>query len=313
MTFPAKKRYLASKTAQTGSIGVVAEHVDNRAWYREFLGEVRTSVAKGELKDAGTDTRGYDAKAKKVFEQSVAQLYDIFAESASKGLKISRQQIDEMQSAVFIGQEGIDKGFADGFATLNDLVDKYNNTEVFTTPVRPAFSKIQSEEKRMDRTQYKAEHPDEYQAIVKAAGDEREAAVKQTYIDQGKAQGIIDERNRMVAIDALCLPPDFSAKAKSEGWQPEIAAKNYLLAEAENRKDIAGKIENGLQDAVSTDAPDPPKQPENEAKDPVKEFNALVQAKVDAGAKRTDAIKAVAKANPELHREYVNSQKRGGN
>jgi hypothetical protein len=43
-------------------------------------GEIRTSVAKGELKDAGTDVRAYDEKAKKVFEESVAKLYDIFGQ-----------------------------------------------------------------------------------------------------------------------------------------------------------------------------------------------------------------------------------------
>jgi ClpP class serine protease len=313
MTFPAKKRYLASKTAQTGSIGVVAEHVDNRTWYKEFLGEVRTSVAKGELKDAGTDTRGFDAKAKKVFEQQVSKLYDIFAESASKGLKIPRQTIDEMQSDVFIGQEGIDKGFADGFANLNDLVDKYNKTEVFTTPVRPAFSNVHTEQKLMDKTQFKAEHPDEYQAIVKTAGDEREAAIKQTYIDQGKATGMLDERNRMNSIDALCLPPEFAAKAKSEGWTAEESAKAYLMAEAEKRKSIAGKIEGGLQDAVSTDVPPPPTKPEDEASDPIKQFNAEVsKTMAETGKQRGESMKIVKNAKPELHTAWVEAINKGG-
>jgi ClpP class serine protease len=313
MTFPAKRRYLASKTAQTGSIGIVAEHVDNRTWYKEFLGEVRTSVAKGDLKDAGTDTRGFDAKAKKVFEQQVAKLYDIFAESASKGLKIPRQTIDEMQSGVFIGQEGIDKGFADGFATLNDLIDKYNKTEVFTMPVRPAFSNIQTEEKRMDKTQFKAESPDEYKAIVKAAGDEREAAVKQTYIDQGKAQGAIEERNRMNAIDELRFPAEFSAQAKKEGWQPEQAAYNYQKLDAENRKDIASKIEGGLKDGVSTDAPPAPSKPEGEASDPIKQFKAEVaKTMAETGKQEGEAMKIVKNAKPELHAAWVEAINQGG-
>jgi ClpP class serine protease len=317
MTFPAKKRYIASKTAQTGSIGVVAEHVDNRVWYREFLGEIRTSVAKGDLKDAGTDTRGFDAKAKKVFEQQVAKLYDIFAESASKGLKIPRKTIDEMQSGVFIGQEGIDKGFADGFATLNDLVDKYNKAEIFTTPVRPAFSNVHTEKKLMDRTQYKAEHPDEYKAIVKTAGDEREAAVKQTYIDQGeksgKAAGILAERARISDIQAYKLPKDFTEKAISEGWPATEAADKYLKADAENRKDISKKMEDGLKDGVSTDAPDPPSKPEDEASDPVKQFNAEVaKTMAETGKREGEAMKIVKTAKPELHAAWVEAINKGG-
>lgn len=305
MSFPAKERYLVSKTAQTGSIGVVAEHINNIAWYREMWGEVRTSVAKGEMKDAGTDTRPYDAKAKEVFENSVSKLYDIFAESASVGLGKSIESIEAQESRVYIGQDGIDQGFADGFATLDSLIEKYNNEGSFSTPGRPAFSNIQSEEKRMDKNQFKAEHPDVYKQI----GDEREAAVKQQYVDEGEAKGIILERKRMNDIDALSLPPEFAAKAKKEDWTAEQTASKYLLADAEKRKNISENMQEDLQEAVETDAPEMPKQ--EEAKNPATEFEAKVQEKVNSGMKRTVAIVAAAKENPELHQNYVNAQ-RGG-
>jgi len=52
-------------------------------------------------------------------------------------------------------------------------------------PGRPAFSNIHNEVKSMDINKLKAEHQDVYQAIKKEGGDEREAAIKQTFIDQG--------------------------------------------------------------------------------------------------------------------------------
>jgi ClpP class serine protease len=306
MTFPAEQRFLASKTAQTGSIGVVAEHVNNIAWYREMWGEIRTSVAKGELKDAGTDVRAYDEKAKKVFEESVAKLYDIFANEAARGLSLTREQVDAQQSQVFIGTDGITEGFADGFATLSDLITQAKTESFFSTPGRPAFSNIQTEDKRMDINQLKAEHPDVYQAALDDGKKLGLEASKETHTAEGQAAGILLERKRMNDIDALSLPPEFAAKAKQSSESAEHWAAEYLKAEHAKRKETAADMESDLNDGLDSDAPTPPKEPDGEeATDPVKDYKAAVQVKVDAGAKRTDAIKAVANENPELHQSYL--------
>jgi len=305
MTFPASKRYLASKTAQTGSIGVVAEHVDNRVWYQEYLGEVRTSVAKGDYKDAGTDTRGYDSKAKEIFESAVSDLYDIFAESAAVGLGITREKIDAMQSRVFIGQEGINQGFADGFATLNELIEQSQNERVFPTPERPAFSTHTQENKRMDINQLKAEHPDVYQAAVALGKAEGSEASKETHQAEGTAAGVLLERKRMNDIDALGLPADFAKSAKESDMSAEQTASSYLIAEAAKKKEVAAGMESDIPKPLASDTPADVTEPEGDVKDPEKDFKAAVDVKTAAGMKRTDAIKAVAKESPELHQSYV--------
>jgi signal peptide peptidase SppA len=310
MTFPAHERYLASKTAQTGSIGVVTQHIDNTEWYKMW-GEERTSIAKGAFKDAGTDIRGYDDKAKIVFENAVSKLYDIFVDSASTGLNRSKEAIEAQESRVYIGQDGIDQGFADGFASLNELIETHNNNTLLM-PERPAFSNIQSEE-RMDRNQYKAEHPGEFQAICKTAGDEREAAVKQTYIEQGEASGILKERARMNAIDELCMSPEFTAKAKKEDWSAEKSASEYLKAEAGKREEIKTNIEGDLNDPLVSDSPDMPKKPETEVKNPVAEYEAAVMKAMDGGKlTRGQAMKMVKTSNPELHASFIEAQNQGG-
>jgi hypothetical protein len=96
------------------------------------------------------------------------------------------------------------------------------------------------------------------------------------------------------------------SKAKAEGWSPEKTAFEYQKTESAKKKEIAENMESDLNDGLESDAPPPPKKPEGEqATDPVKDFKAAVQAKVDGGAKRTDAIKAVANENPELHQSYL--------
>jgi ClpP class serine protease len=306
MTFPAHERYLASKTAQTGSIGVVTQHIDNQEWYK-LWGEKRTSIAKGKLKDAGTDVRAYDEKAKEVFESAVSKLHGIFVTAAAEGLNKSFDFIAAQESAVYIGDDSFNQGFADGFKTLNELIEDHNS---ISPPERPAFYKIQNEV-QMDINQLKADHPDVYQAAIKKGGDEREEAIKQTYIDQGEASGVLKERARMNAIDELCMSPEFTAKAKKESWSAEKSAAEYLKAEAGKKEEIKTNMEKDLNEPLASDSPDMPEKPETKAEDPKQEFEAKVQEKVETGMKRTDAIKAAIKTNPELHQSYIKAIQKG--
>lgn len=313
MTFPASKRYLASKTAQTGSIGVVTQHVDNREWYKMW-GEVRTSIAKGNLKDAGTDTRGFDEKAKQVFNNAVSKLYDVFADEASTGLGLSREKIDSMDSAVFIGQDGIDNGFADGFASLNELIEQHNNT-FFSTPGRPAFSNIHNEVKSMDINKLKAEHQDVYQAIKKEGGDERETAMKQTFIDQGESMGQIKERKRSAEIKALALPgqDELTAKMIEDGTPAAEAAGKFLADQKAKLETQKTNMESDVNDPLASNSPDLPEKPETEAKNPAVEYEAAVTKAQDGGkVSRGQAMKIVKASNPKLHASFIEASNQGG-
>lgn len=310
MTFPAKKRYIASKTAQTGSIGVVSQHVDNRAWYKEFWGEVRTSVAKGDLKDAGTDVRGYDKKAQEVFEPAVNKLYGIFADEAAKWLNKTREQIDAQRSQVYIGDEGITEGLVDGFATLDELIEMANSSSsVFPPSARPTI-KTHSGDNRMDQNQFKTEYPDVHQETINAGKE----SGKETYIDQGKALGVIEERNRMTSIDALALPGQekLAVELKESGANAEEAAVKFLSAQRETLSSAKSGMEGEINEPLASDVPKPAESPEETVSDPVKEFNAAVAEKESGGKmSKGAAVQEVAKENPELHQSYVNALKGG--
>jgi ClpP class serine protease len=319
MTFPAKQRFLASKTAQTGSIGVVSQHIDNRIWYQEYMGEVRTSVAKGDMKDAGTDVRGFDDKAKEVFESAVNKLYDTFANEAVLGLGLTRERIDSQQSRVFIGDEGIENGFADGFMSLDELIERSKMSQVFSTPERPAFSKNPMEVNSMDINKLEAEYPDVYKAAVdrgKALGLEES---KEMHTEEGRKLGMSDERKRISEINAAAIPgqENLTKELIESGATADFAVKLLAAGKsdipAKSGKDMKSQIEGELQDGLESDTPEDAKQPETDAKDPGKDFEAAVKDKVDGGMKRTDAIKEVANSNPELHQKYLNALNGGKN
>ncbi len=316
LTFPAKERYLLGKTAETGSIGVIATHVDNRIWYKDFMGEVRTTVAKGEYKDAGTDTRAYDEKAKLIFEETVSKLHSIFIDSAAKGLGKSPDEITAQQSKVYIGQDGIDAGFAQGFSTLNQLIEKYNtSTTFFSTPGRPAFSNIQQEANSMDINKLKAEFPDVYQAVIDEGKKLGLEASKETHYSEGKAAGALEERKRMSAIDALALPGQekLATELKKNGTSEGEAAVKFLAAQKETLVKMKTGIESDLEDPVVTDVPAPPKKPEGEQViNPVDEYKAEVAKLIGDGKTEGQAMKIVKTSKPELHQNYIDAVNKRG-
>ena len=254
MTFPAEKRYLASKTAQTGSIGVVSQHIDDREWYKMF-GEVRTSIAKGDFKDAGTNVRAYDEKAKIVFEDVVSKLYDIFADSAAVGLGLSREKIDEMESRVYIGQDGIDKGFADGFSTLPELIEKYN---ISSPSGIPAFLE-HIEVKSMNAEKLETDFPKEIASIRKTAHELGKIEGKAEHAGDMES-GIKSERKRALDIRALSQPgcEPLIEQMINDGILANEAARIILTHITEKRELSKKNIETGLNHAISTDAPETP-------------------------------------------------------
>ena len=159
----------------------------------------------------------------------------------------------------------------------------------------------------MDIKKLKAEHPDVYQAVLdegKAKGIE---ASKELHIAEGKAAGILAERNRIASIDALSLPRDFAAKAKSEDWTPEHAAIEYLRAEAEKRKSISAKMQADISQPLESNAPVEVEAPKAQKPDAKAEFEGKIAELTKAGMKRTEAMRAAAKANPELHQQWINA------
>lgn len=272
LSFPAKKRYISSLTNQLGSIGVVATHIDEREWFKNYMGEVRTSVAKGEMKDAGSSTRSYDAKAKKAFTEAVDTLYNVFVDTAEASLNLTRQQIIDQKSAVFIGQDAIDQGLADGIASISDLIEQSNNVALSPPPVQPAFENHEQEIEIMDIEKLKAEHPEVYQALIdqgKAEGGKEKETAAQTAAQEAANQAQIAERNRAATIRKEALPGQEAVAAKliDEGATIEEARAAFLEAHRAAMSKIGNDIEAGTSAPVASDAPEMTENPEPGADD----------------------------------------------
>lgn len=144
----------------------------------------------------------------------------------------------------------------------------------------------------MDLNQLKAEHPDVYQAAIDEGKREGATASKETHVAEGQAAGILMERKRITDIEALGLPAEFEAKAKTEDWTAEKAAVEYLKVEAATRKEIATGMETDLKEGLQTDAPKMPEAAEKK------------EPKAVDGKSTEEEMKAAFEGSEELQAEF---------
>lgn len=112
--------YLSGPTVEAGSIGVYARMQLNAPTpgMLEFT--------RGKYKRGGINGEPPSAEYMADFEGKLDHLYSVFVEAVASQRDVSVQQVlDNMADGrVFIGQHAINAGLADGFATVEDLVEQ---------------------------------------------------------------------------------------------------------------------------------------------------------------------------------------------
>lgn len=120
-----------------GSIGVRTEHVDT-TMADAASGRKRTIIAAGKYKAAGDGPLTPETFAYK--QAQVDYLYTVFVDwvAAMRGVSSEQVQADMADGRVFIGQQAIDAGLADGFASLEGLVAQMASDPLSVTALRAA-------------------------------------------------------------------------------------------------------------------------------------------------------------------------------
>lgn len=121
--------YITSDTTQTGSIGVVATHVDvSKA--EEQAGYKTTEITAGKFKRVASQYAPLSEEGRASIQDQVDQIYSIFLSDMAKFRGIDSPQTvhDQMgDGRIFIGRSAIDAGLVDGVSTLSDLIDQLSN------------------------------------------------------------------------------------------------------------------------------------------------------------------------------------------
>lgn len=125
--------YISSDTAQVGSIGVVATHIDTSK-AEEMRGVKTTEIYAGKYKRIASKTGPLSEEGRATIQEMVDQLYGIFAGDVSRlrGLEIPEEGgIPWADGRVYMGRKGIQAGLVDGVSSFSDLKDRLRSEPGF--------------------------------------------------------------------------------------------------------------------------------------------------------------------------------------
>lgn len=228
--------YMASSTARTGSIGVVSIHEDiSKA--NDNQGKKITEVVAGKYKRIDSENRPLTPEGRAMIQSQVDYIYSLFVDEISKNRNIPIERaISEIgDGRIFIGQQAVDLGLADGILSLSEvmegkimaekmvdkMVDKTKQKAV-DEPIAPAAPTM---EQLMTENMELKKKIEELMKMMEESKNQQAALLNKEKNCAAEA-----ERSRIKALEDIA-PISCQAtlaQAKSEGWTIERAALEFL-------------------------------------------------------------------------------------
>jgi ClpP class serine protease len=114
---------LSSRVDLAGSIGVRMVHRDI-SQAKAAAGVTDTEIVAGRFKNASSDNGPLSESGREILQGRVDAMYSEFVGDVARQRGRSVEQVlsDMADGRVFVGQQALDAGLADGFASLDDLV-----------------------------------------------------------------------------------------------------------------------------------------------------------------------------------------------
>lgn len=233
--------YASGPTDVIGSIGVVMTHN-----YNPRSAGQTTEITAGRYKRMGTDTKPLDPESEAYLQSQVDHLYGVFVDTVAKQRGVSVQDVlDRMADGrVFIGQQALDAGLIDGFATVDDMVEQLatNPTKfaarrkaVFALGALPGIEASATMPAVSDIPEINGEVPDVAHAVIPAsvqtpatpeAGPELPAASATQPVED------LDMDPKEQAAKFAAENPQAAAMLRAEGSAAELARIKEVRAAA---------------------------------------------------------------------------------
>jgi len=110
-------KVIGTPTAQFGSIGIIATHVD-RSRLLERIGLKVTHIYNGAFKAIGTDVEPLSEEGRKYIQARVDEIYSIFVADVAPARRMSPDAVRDLESAVLIAEQAKERGLVDETASL---------------------------------------------------------------------------------------------------------------------------------------------------------------------------------------------------
>lgn len=119
--------YLADGTTVSGSIGVVANHADYSK-QRAERGVKVTEITAGKYKRIASDNAPLSKEGLQYMQAQVDYYYSLFVNDVAtqRGASVDTVLADMADGRIFIGQQGVDAGLADGIQSMAQVIALLN-------------------------------------------------------------------------------------------------------------------------------------------------------------------------------------------
>lgn len=226
--------YISGPTVQVGSVGVVATHNYNP----QSSGSTATEITAGKYKCITSSAGPLSSEGLAYLQSQVDHLYSVFVDSVAANRGTSSDAVLEHMAdgRVFIGQQAIDRGLVDGYATVDAMVEqmatnpakfakrrkavfavgalpgpaanpspaKPAGAQALANPTEPVLLTPETETERtsMDRATLEQQHPALFAQLQAEISATATAAATAT----ATAAGAAAERQRISHVRAQALP-----------------------------------------------------------------------------------------------------------
>jgi len=245
---------ISSVTAQVGSIGVVATHVDtSRA--EESQGVKTTEIVAGKFKRIDSGINPLTEAGRAYIQDRVDTIYNIFVSDVARnrGVEVDTVLAEMADGKMFIGSQAIEAGLVDGVSTLDALINRLSESNGVSIEGKH-FSTINEDSNVMKIENLTAdivakEFPSVYDEIVAASKEKHYAEGR----DVGHKAGVEAERARIMEVKAQSVPgyEDIVEAAIADGVSTKgDVAINIIAADKVKRETKLDQIESDSPDVI---------------------------------------------------------------
>lgn len=287
------KEIAAASTAQVGSIGVVALHMDYSAMAKE-QGVKPTYLTAGKFKAFGASFLPLTEESQNYLQGNLDQVYAVFLQDVARGRRASAEKTLAMADGkVFVGEKALAAG----------LVDRLASRDEFITSIK--------ERSQMNLTEFRAQHPD---LAAQAAEEARAGLLSPEQAQKQAGEAAQGEKSRVMGLAAAVLGDEAAAKLQAvvdAGLTPEqVSALKGVFAsppapgasEDQARAEVLEAMKAAHGQGVSSAQP-PAGQPKPE------QWKAMVDAhKAEHKCSASEAMAAIEKQHPGLRQAYLDNQ-----
>ena len=117
-----------SRTAEVGSIGVIAIHTD-QSGFDKNLGVTYTPIYAGDRKNDFNPHEPLKADAREVLQAHVDKLYDMLTAVIARNRSMTQAAVIATQAGFYMGAAAVDAGLADGVLSARDIITRMSSSK----------------------------------------------------------------------------------------------------------------------------------------------------------------------------------------